>query len=85
VWPSVPVGTTWVVVDATWIAAGVALWSPAMHTGAYIFLHDYYSAYPVAQAVRDSGIPDFVELPDKSGSIIFRKRLVSRASVVHGI
>jgi O-methyltransferase len=55
--------------------AGLKFFWPRISPGGYIFAHDYYSGWPVAQAVRDSGISEFIELPDKSGSIVFRKPL----------
>jgi O-methyltransferase len=53
--------------------AGLRFFWPRLSSGGYIFLHDYYSHFPIADAVRDFGLRDFIELPDKTGSIVIRK------------
>jgi O-methyltransferase len=53
--------------------AGLQFFWPRLSRGGYLFLHDYHSRFPVADAVRDFGLRDFIELPDKQGSIVARK------------
>jgi O-methyltransferase len=53
--------------------AGLRFFWPRLSPGGYIFLHDYYSHFPIADAVRDFGLRDFTELPDKTGTIVARK------------
>jgi O-methyltransferase len=55
--------------------AGLQYFWPRLSPGGYLFLHDYHSRFPVADAVRDFGLRDFIELPDKQGSIVARKPL----------
>ena len=52
---------------------GLQFFWPRLSPGGYIFLHDYHSRFPVADAVHDFGLRDFIELPDKQGSIVVRK------------
>jgi O-methyltransferase len=55
------------------IVAGLRFFWPRLSPGGYIFIHDFYTGDTVARAVQDCGVTDFVELPDKWGSIIMRK------------
>jgi O-methyltransferase len=57
--------------------AGLRFFWPQLSPGGYIFLHDYHSHFPIADAVRDFGLRDFVELPDKTGSIVLRKPITA--------
>jgi O-methyltransferase len=53
--------------------AGLQYFWPRLSPGGYVFLHDYYSHFPIAEAVRDFGLRYFMELPDKTGTIVARK------------
>jgi O-methyltransferase len=53
--------------------AGLEFFVPRLTKGGYLFLHDYHSPFPVAKAVADFGLSNFIELPDKGGSLIMRK------------